>query len=178
MTQGMQCSNNKSPQYLESIVPWIKTFIRIIRYFTYVTSQWLWNITHIFNTKLGKNFPILDLHFVHITMSVLHPRRIPTVESEYDCWRIALLLILHQGLTGYQANDLSCLHLNFLIYKMGGLTQSWLVSKFYQKSLYIPHNFQKIGKILFMRMIELCYQTAYLISMMFILYNWTFIIEN
>lgn len=150
--RSVQRSNNKSPQYLESIVLWIKNLIRIIKYFTYVTSEWLWNITRIFNMKLGKNFLALDLHLIHITMSVLHPRRIPAVESECNPWTTVLLPILQQVLLGYEADDLSCHHLNFLIYKVGGLTQSRLVSKPYQKSLNILYNFQKIGKIIFLRM--------------------------
>lgn len=128
--RSVLCSNNKSPQYLESIVLWIKTLIRIIKYFTYATSEWLWNITRVFNMKLGKNFLALDLHLIHITMSVLHPR-IPAVERECDPWPTVLLPIL-QVLLGYEADDLSCHHLNFLIYKMGGLTESRLVSKPYQ----------------------------------------------
>lgn len=99
-TRSTQCSNNKSPWYLENIVPWIKTFIRIIRYFIYVTSEWLWNITQISNRKLCKIFLIPDSQVIHITMTVSQPRRIPTLQSECDRSTIALVAHSTQSSNG------------------------------------------------------------------------------
>lgn len=53
-----------------------------------------------FQHEVCKTFLILNSHFIHITMMVLLPRRIPTLQGECDRSVIALVVHSTQNTNG------------------------------------------------------------------------------
>lgn len=71
--------------------------------------------------KLCKNTLILDLYLMHVTMTVIHARKISII-LQSECDRIRITLIVHSiPSTNETLEEWSLYQFS---YKMGGLTQS------------------------------------------------------